>query len=132
MIASVETLSYCTDREVVNAFRWRRFLWRQCVWICFAYALASGPWFVHFILSQPIPSALLGRVEWHTMIAIAAAAQALALLLWMAMLLGLLRDERRLTDAEEAAIPATLVVLVLWAVMDLLIGASCCLAEMRF
>ena len=130
MIAGVETLSYCTDRDIVNAFRWRRFLWRHCVWICLACAIASAPWFVHFILTQPIMSAMFDRIAWHTMIAIAAAAQVMSLLLWMAMLLGMLRDERRLTDAEEAAIPATLVVLVLWGIMDLLISASCWLAEM--
>jgi hypothetical protein len=114
----MDTLAYADPTGLANPRGWRAFVWRNRIFGCFLLAILSGPFFVHWIIA-PIPvSAALGPLRWTGAMAVTLIAQIVALVVWMGVAIGLLFDERRLTEAEELLMPLTLIVLVAWALVD--------------
>ena len=92
-------------------------------------AIISGPVCVNAALNSPPMSEMFGRLRWETVITISVAAQVLSLALWMGILFGLMFDERPLGKVEESMLPLTLVLLVLWFIMDVLVSACCWMSD---
>jgi len=89
--------------------------------MCFALALLTGPCFLIWVfrgLALVDPALALLRGSGPLMICLTA--QALMLLTWMAIAIGLMFDDRTLTDAEEMMMPLTLVIITCWTFIDVM------------
>jgi len=118
----VQTLSYASASGLVNDFRWRRFLWRHRIFACLIASLASCPACAAWLLNHTPAADVFGRFAWQTVIAVAIAAQLVALTLWLLVAIGLLYDDRPLTDAEEVAMPLIPMLLSAWMLLDMVAG----------
>ena len=117
----VAMISYASSHGLINPQGWRGWIWRHRIAACLTLSLASGPCCVNWMLhASPLVASVVSS---GTVLTISLAAQALAFVLWMATAIGLLYEERELTEAEEAMMPLTLIVLSSWAIIDLLAGA---------
>ena len=122
------TLAYATPHQLYQPLSWRAWLWRHRITWCFLLALATGPWFIKWTLALAMTVFdMSGPLSWRLLLAVAAAAQGLVLLLWIAIAIGLMYDDRPLTEAEEALMPLTLIVLTCWGVADMIAAAICAL-----
>jgi hypothetical protein len=115
----LQPLSYASvPRRVV---RWRQWFWRHRIALCFSVALLSGPCFLIWLfrglaLLDPGLQMLRGNAP----LMICLSAQGLMLLAWMAIAIGLMFDDRTLTEAEEALMPLTLVIITCWTFVDVM------------
>jgi hypothetical protein len=115
----LQPLSYAsTPRRIV---RWRQRFWRHRIAMCFGLAFLTGPCFMIWIfralaLLDPSLTMLRGSAP----LIICLAAQAFMLLTWMAIAIGLMFDDRTLTDLEEVMMPLTLVIITCWTFVDVM------------
>jgi len=122
----METLAYARPRELVNGRGWRAWFWRHRLAACFLLALVSGPFSLNWMVHEACGLVGLTRaLSWQLMVATAVGSHALVFGLWVGVAVSLLYDDRTLTDAEEAMMPLTLVLLTTWGVADMMAAAIC-------